>query len=154
MKIGSHEVNKATNDRLEKLFSQSSQRTQRCKMILNELSSEIISASIKVHKALGPGLLESVYESALAHELRKNGLLVSCQVSIPVMYDGTVLQSGFRADMVVNDEVIVELKSIDNVLPLHKKQLLTYLRLAGKPLGLLINFNVEILKDGITRIIN
>ena len=123
-------------------------------MILNELSSEIISASIKVHKTLGPGLLESVYESALAHELRKKGCSVSCQEPIPVNYEGTILQSGFRADMIVNDTVIIELKSIENILPLHKKQLLTYIRLAGKPLGLLINFNVEVLKDGITRIIN
>ena len=120
----------------------------------NQISGEIIDACIKIHKALGPGLLESVYESVLAYELRKRGLEVDVQVTIPVRYEGITLEVGFRADIIVNNFLIVELKSVENILPVHKKQLLTYLRLSDKRVGLLINFNTELMKDGITRVIN
>jgi len=120
----------------------------------NQVSGEIIDSCIKIHKQLGPGLLESVYETVLAYELRSRGLQVAIQVPIPVLYEGINLEVGFCCDMLVNDLVIVELKSIETVLPVHKKQLLTYLRLAGKHIGLLINFNNELMKDGILRIVN
>ncbi|OGR29110.1 MAG: GxxExxY protein [Desulfuromonadaceae bacterium GWB2_53_15] len=120
----------------------------------NQISGEIIDACIKIHKALGPGLLESVYESVLAYELRKRGLEVDVQVTIPVRYEGITLEVGFRADIIVNNFLIVELKSVENILPVHKKQLLTYLRLSDKRVGLLINFNTELMKDGITRVVN
>ena len=99
-------------------------------------------------------MLESVYESVLAYELRKRGLEVDVQVTIPVRYEGITLEVGFRADIIVNNFLIVELKSVENILPVHKKQLLTYLRLSDKRVGLLINFNTELMKDGITRVVN
>jgi len=120
----------------------------------NDLSEIIIECSIKIHKALGPGLLESVYEKVLAYELQKKGLKAECQVSIPIRYDNFVFSEGFRADIIVNDSVIVELKSIVDFDNVHFKQLLTYLKLSDKKLGLLINFNKELLKDGIKRVIN
>lgn len=124
-------------------------------MELNDLSSKIINAAITVHKELGPGLFESVYQSCMMIELQANGLKVEKEVSLPVFYSGQkVNEEGFRLDMLVYDIIIVELKSVEKVLPVHKKQLLTYLRLAKKPLGLLINFNEPMLTDGITRIIN
>lgn len=123
-------------------------------MVENRISGEIIDSCLKIHKALGPGLLETVYETVLAHELRARGFNVALQVSIPVCYEGITLEIGFRADMIVNDTVIVELKSVEAILPVHKKQLLTYLRLADKQVGLLVNFNSELMKDGITRIVN
>lgn len=123
-------------------------------MTENELSEIVIECSIKVHRKLGPGLLESVYEKVLAYELEKKGLLVKCQVPIPIQYDNIHFDEGFRADIVVNDAIIIELKSIRDFEPVHAKQLLTYLRLADKKLGLLINFNKELLKDGIKRVIN
>lgn len=122
---------------------------------LNQLSSKIINAAIVVHKELGPGLLESVYQSCMIIELQDSGLKVEPEVSLPVFYRGHKIQNeGFRIDMLVENLIIVELKSVEQVQSVHKKQLLTYLRLAGKPLGLLINFNESLLKDGITRIIN
>jgi len=120
----------------------------------NMVTGEIIDSCIKIHKQLGPGLLESVYEAVLTYELRTRGFQVAHQVPIPVCYETVKLEVGFRCDLLVNDLVIVELKSVENVLPVHKKQLLTYLRLARKPVGLLINFNSELMKDGISRIIN
>lgn len=123
-------------------------------MELNELTSEIINAAIAVHKDLGPGLLESVYHSCMIVELVHRSLKVESEVAVPVMYRGIkVNEDGFRLDLLVENIVVVELKSVEKVLPVHKKQLLTYLRLAGKPLGLLINFNESRLVDGITRII-
>ena len=107
-----------------------------------------------MHTKLGPGLLESVYEAALAHELEKRGLRVSRQQGIPVIYEEIRIHAGFHADLVVEDKVIVEIKAVEAVAPLHKRQLLTYLRLADKRLGLLINFNVVLIKHGITRIVN
>ncbi len=122
---------------------------------LNEISSHIIKAAINVHKELGPGLLESVYQSAMLFELKHMDIEVQSEVLIPVYYQGEkISEEGFRLDILVKDTVIVELKSVETVTKVHKKQLLTYLRLAKKPLGLLINFNEVMLKDGITRIIN
>jgi GxxExxY protein len=124
-------------------------------MELNQLSSKIIKAAINVHKKLGPGLLESVYQSCMVFELRYMSIKVQSEVPLPIFYRGQrVHEEGFRLDLLVEDKIIVELKSVEKVKDLHKKQLLTYLRLAKKPLGLLINFNEVMLKDGITRIIN
>jgi len=122
---------------------------------LNLLSSKVIEAAIKVHSELGPGLLESVYSSCMLVELREMNLDVRSEVPLPVFYRGKkITEDGFRLDLLIEDKIIVELKSLENIQPVHKKQLLTYLRLANKPLGLLINFNEALLKDGITRIIN
>lgn len=123
-------------------------------MTENAVAKQIVDVAYRAHLALGPGLLESVYEAVLASELQKRGLSVARQQVIPVVYEGTRFAMGFRADLVVQDSVIVEIKSIAEITPLHKKQLLTYLRLADKRLGLLINFNVALIKDGITRIVN
>ena len=124
-------------------------------MELNQLSSQIIKAAIAVHKELGPGLLEAVYQSCMIIELKSMNMNVQAEVPLPVFYRGQkVNEDGFRVDLLVEDLIVVELKSVDKVQPVHKKQLLTYLRLAKKPLGLLINFNESLLKDGITRVIN
>ncbi|MBD2714934.1 GxxExxY protein [Microvirga sp. STR05] len=120
----------------------------------NDVSYAVRGAAFKVHTALGPGLLESVYEAAMAHELRKNGLLVATQVGLPAYYDSVKLEVGFRLDLLVEDKVIVEIKSVDALLDVHHKQLLTYLRLSKRKLGLLINFNTPHVKDGIIRIAN
>ena len=120
----------------------------------NEIAQIIVDAALKVHKALGPGLLESVYERVLSHELQKRGLEVNIQVVVPIIYEGMVFNEAFRADLIVENKVIVELKSVENVQPVHKKQLLTYLRLAEKRLGLLINFGTVLLKDGVSRVVN
>jgi GxxExxY protein len=124
-------------------------------MDINHLSSSVIKAAINVHKELGPGLLESVYRSCLGIELSEMGLDVKTEVPVSVMFRGREISDhGFRLDLMVEDTLIVELKSVDQVKDVHKKQLLTYLKLTRKPLGLLINFNETLLKDGITRIIN
>ena len=120
----------------------------------NEVSATIIDVAMRIHRELGPGLLESVYQKVMAHELRKRGLHVEEQVPMPVEWDGERMEVGFRADLVVEGKVIVELKSVEGVTPVFKKILLTYLRVADKRLGLLINFNEALLKDGITRIVN
>ncbi len=111
----------------------------------------IIGAAIEVHKQLGPGLLESTYEECLCHELHLRGIQFRRQIDLPVTYKGLKLDCGYRLDLVVEDTVVVELKAVEQLLPVHEAQLLTYLRLAGKPVGLLINFNVPLLKDGIRR---
>jgi GxxExxY protein len=122
---------------------------------LNLLSSKVIEAAIKVHSELGPGLLESVYSTCMLVELREMNLDVKSEVPLPVFYRGKkIAEDGFRLDLLIEDTIIVELKSLENIQAVHKKQLLTYLRLANKPLGLLINFKEALLKDGITRIIN
>jgi GxxExxY protein len=121
-------------------------------MHLNEISGAVIDASYKIHTQLGPGLLESVYERVLAYELRKRGFTVETQLPVPIIYDEVYFDEGYRLDLLINESLIVEVKSIEEVVPLHKKQLLTYLRLRDKRLGLLINFNVELIKQGITRI--
>jgi GxxExxY protein len=120
----------------------------------NELSGKIIASCMEVHKELGPGLMESVYEICAEHVMKKNGLLVRRQVVLPVTFKGTTLNKEFVVDTVVNDLIIVEYKSIETILPVHEAQLVTYLKLANKKLGLLINFNVALLKDGIRRRIN
>jgi GxxExxY protein len=122
-------------------------------MHVNEITGQIVDAAIKVHRTLGPGLLESVYEIVLAYELVKRGFTVARQQAIPIVYETMTFDDAFRADLIVNNLVIVELKSIEAIAPVHKKQLLTYLRLSGRHVGLLINFNVELLKDGLTRIV-
>ena len=121
---------------------------------MNSISGKIVDAAFHVHKSLGPGLLESVYEVVLAHELQRRGLDVERQHPVPIEYDEIHLQIGFRADLLVENLIIVEIKSVEVLSPVHKKQLLTYLRLADKRLGLLINFNVALIKDGICRIVN
>ncbi len=120
----------------------------------NENATDVVDAAYSVHTTLGPGLLESVYEVALAHELRSRGHAVDRQVPIPIRYRDVVFEEGFRADLLVDGKVIVELKSVEQVSPVHKKQLLTHLRLADKRLGLLINFGEELIKNGISRVVN
>jgi GxxExxY protein len=118
---------------------------------VNEVSGQVVDAAMKVHTALGPGLLESAYEGCLLHELRKRGLRAANQEMLPVVYDGVQIDVGYRIDLLVQDMVIVELKAVDALAPIHEAQLLTYLKLSGKKVGLLINFNVLHLKDGIKR---
>jgi len=119
-----------------------------------EISEKAIAAALKVHSAIGPGVLESVYKTCMQHELQKAGLRVLSEVPLPVLYDGIRLDSGYRIDLLVEDLLIVELKCVGSLLPIHKAQLLTYLRLANKPIGLLLNFNVVHMRDGIKRILN
>jgi GxxExxY protein len=123
-------------------------------MQMNELTGAIIAAAMKVHSALGPGLLESVYERCLIHELNKIGLRTASQIHLPVAYDGLVLDGGYKLDVLVEDIVIVELKAAEMLTPLHSAQLLSYLKLSGKPVGLLINFNSIHLRSGIRRLVN
>lgn len=120
----------------------------------NAVARQIVDAAYRVHITLGPGLLESVYEAALAYELEKRGLRVSRQQAIPVVYEEVRIQMGFHADLLVEDQAIVEIKAVETIAPVHKKQLLTYLKLADKRLGLPIDFNVAPIKQGITRIVN
>lgn len=123
-------------------------------MTEDAVAREIVDAAFHMHRTLGPGLFESVYEAVLESELLKRGLQVARQHPVPIVYEGIRFEMGFRADLFVGDKVIVEIKSIAEVAALHRKQLLTYLRLADIRLGLLINFNVVLIKDGITRIVN
>jgi GxxExxY protein len=123
-------------------------------MTENEISRQIVDAAFQLHTRLGPGLLESVYEVLMAHELRKRGLQVERQVPVRIVYDGITFDEGFRADLIVEDLVIVELKSVEKTAPVHGKQVLTYLRLTGKRLGLLVNFGEAIIKHGIERVVN
>ena len=123
-------------------------------MTENDLSYMIRGAAFKIHSDLGPGLLESVYEVALSHELKLNGLEVKNQVGIPFIYNEIRFDIGFRLDILVNDLVIIEIKSVETLQAVHHKQLLTYLKLSDKKLGLLINFNIPSLRDGIVRIVN
>ncbi|MEJ2697355.1 MAG: GxxExxY protein [Candidatus Sulfobium sp.] len=123
-------------------------------MDLNELSSSIIGAAIEVHKFVGPGLLESAYEECLCHELTRRKIAFERQKALPIVYKDCRLDCGYRVDVVVNNAVIVELKACEQVEPIHKAQLLTYLRLSGIALGLLLNFNMPVMKDGIIRIVN
>ncbi|TWU06622.1 hypothetical protein CA54_50190 [Symmachiella macrocystis] len=120
----------------------------------NEIATQVVDAAIKVHSTLGPGLFEVVYETCIEHELKKRGLSVQRQVLIPVTYDSIQFEGAFVADLIVNDKVILELKSIETLLPVHKKQLLTYLKLAKKRLGLLLNFGAPLMKDGLVRLVN
>jgi GxxExxY protein len=120
----------------------------------NAIATQIVDAAFRIHTTFGPGLLESVYETVLSYELTRRGLRIARQQEIPLVYENVRIEIGFRADLIVEDKVIVEIKSIETLLPVHRKQLLTYLRLADKRLGLLINFNVALIKDGIARIVN
>lgn len=120
----------------------------------NRISSLIIGAAIEVHRELGPGLLESVYEFCLAQELRNRNLLVDEQVHLPLFYKGQKLNKEFIIDLLIEKEIIVELKTVETILPVHEVQLVTYLKLAQKKLGLLINFNVPVLRDGVVRKVN
>ena len=121
---------------------------------INEVSGCVVDAAMKVHTALGPGLLESAYEACLVYELRKRNRKAFSQVGLPVMYEDVKLDVGYRIDVLVDNMVIVELKAIEKILPLHEAQLLSYLKLSGKKVGLLINFNVKYLKQGIRRMVN
>ena len=121
---------------------------------LNEITEDIIGAAIEVHRALGPGLLESAYEACLAFELAEQGLRVERQKPLPVVYKKVKLDCGYRLDLLVEESVIVEIKAVAALTPLHKAQLLSYLRLSGCRVGLLINFNVEVLRNGIKRLVN
>ena len=120
----------------------------------NEIARTIVDAAFKVHKKLGPGLLESVYDACLTHELGLRGLYVARQRGIPVVYDTVRMNVGFRADLIVEELVVVEIKSVEAIARIHRMQLLTYLRLSEKRLGLLINFNTEVIRDGIRRVVN
>ena len=120
----------------------------------NQLTSEIISSAIEVHRHLGPGLLESTYEECMAFELRQRGLTVERQLELPIFYKGSQLEQNYRIDLLINKQVIIELKSINKIEPIHDAQLLTYLKLANKRFGLLLNFNVPVMKQGIKRLLN
>ena len=120
----------------------------------NEIAGQVVDAAFKIHKTLGPGLLESVYEEILAFELRKRELKLERQVAVPVVYESVRLEIGFRIDVLVEDKLIIEFKSVEKILDVHKSQLLTYLKLTGKRLGLLINFNEKLIKSGMSRVAN
>ena len=122
-------------------------------MEFDQLSNQVIGCALEVHRTLGPGLLESTYEQCLAHELSLAGISFKLQCPLPVKYKGIKLDCGYRIDLLVNDELIVELKSVDQIMGIHQAQLLTYMKLFGAKVGLLINFNVEILKTGIKRFV-
>jgi len=123
-------------------------------MTENEIAKIIVDAAFKIHTRVGPGLLESAYQALLVYELKRRGLSVVTEQPIPIHYEDVHLEVGYRADLVVEDKVIVELKSVEQIAPVHPKQLLTYLKLADKRLGLLINFGDALIKNGITRIVN
>jgi GxxExxY protein len=123
-------------------------------MTENEISKEIVDAAYKIHTKFGPGLLESAYQAVLVHELKKRGLQVAPEQPVPLLYEGVALDVGYKADLIVEDKVIVELKSVEKTAPVHSKQLLTYLKVADKRLGLLINFGEVLIKNGITRVAN
>jgi GxxExxY protein len=123
-------------------------------MDIEAVGRQIVDASIKVHRALGPGLLESAYQHCLAYELRKRGLWVDCEVQLPVVYDGVRIDAGYRIDMLVEGSVIVENKAVQRLLPVHEAQLLTYLKLHDRRLGYLLNWNVPLMKQGIKRMVN
>src|SRR5438046_6790860 len=123
-------------------------------MTENEVAKQVVDVAYKIHTGFGPGLLESVYETIMAYELQKRGLQVIRQQPIPVVYEDIRMELGFRADLIIENRVVVEVKSVEAIAPVHKKQLLTYLRLTDKSLGLLINFNVDLIKGGITRVVN
>ncbi|MBZ5521221.1 MAG: GxxExxY protein [Acidobacteriia bacterium] len=118
------------------------------------LTGQIIGLAMRVHSAIGPGVLESVYRTCLRYEIEKAGFEVQSELSLPVRYEGMTLQSGYRVDLMIEKRVIVELKCVETILPIHKAQLMTYLRLANLPLGLLLNFNVVYLREGISRVLN
>lgn len=121
---------------------------------IEEIAKIIVGASLQVHRALGPGLLESAYQSCLAFELRKRGLKVECELVLPIFYDGHQIDAGYRIDMLIENMIIIENKAVDQLLPIHQAQLLTYLKLKDCRLGFLLNWNVRLMKDGIRRVAN
>jgi GxxExxY protein len=123
-------------------------------MDIEEVARVIVDAAIKVHRTLGPGLLESAYQQCMAYELRKRGLKVDCEVALPVVYDGINIDAGYRIDMLIEDMVIIENKTVDHLLPIHEAQLLTYLKLRSCQLGFLLNWNSVLMKVGIKRLVN
>jgi GxxExxY protein len=123
-------------------------------MTENEIAKHIVDAAFKIHTTVGPGLLESVYEAVMEQELARRGLHTQRQQALPVVWENIHLEAGFRVDLIVENKVILEIKSVEAIAPVHKKQLLTYLRLAHKRLGILINFDVDLIKDGIARVVN
>jgi iron complex transport system substrate-binding protein len=144
----SHEGTKA---RGKEIASREGAKTRRA---VEEIAAIVVDCALNLHKDLGPGLLESVYEAVLASMLEQRGLTVERQKPVPICYQGVTLDEGFRLDLLVDGQLIVELKSVETIHPVHPKQLLTYLRLMGLPLGLLINFGAPLLKDGLKRIVN
>ena len=120
---------------------------------MEKVGTEVVDAAFKVHVALGPGLLESAYERCLSFELERRGHAVQRQLELPLHYDGLILDAGYRLDLLVDDVVVVELKAVDVLLPIHQSQVLTYLKLSGRRLGFLMNFNVRLLKEGLRRVI-
>ena len=123
-------------------------------MEIEKIATEIVDSAIKVHKALGPGLLESAYQQCLIYELRQRGLTVDSEVPMPIKYGEVKIEVGYRMDLVINKMIVVENKTVEKLLPIHQAQLLTYLKLSGYNLGFLLNWNVTIMKDGIKRIVN
>jgi len=121
---------------------------------INQISHRIIAAAMKVHSALGPGLLESAYHACLFHELRRQGISVRSQVGLPVVYEGERIEVGYRVDLIVENAIVIEVKSVEAIHPVHEAQLLSYMRLSGKQVGLLINFHVVHLRDGIRRMVD
>ncbi|MEE4303359.1 MAG: GxxExxY protein [Wenzhouxiangella sp.] len=124
------------------------------RLAIERTSKVVVDSMVKVHSALGPGLLESIYQTCLEHEIKKRGLDVQTEVFVPIHYDGIEIDKGLRADMIINDSVMVENKAVQALLPVHKTQLFTYLKLSGLRLGLLANWNCSLMKDGITRVVN
>ncbi len=123
-------------------------------MDVDDVGKVIVDSAIKVHKALGPGLLESAYQTCLAYEIVKRGLVVACEVTLPIRYENQIIENGYRIDMLVDNCVIVENKTVENISPIHEAQLLTYLKLKGCWLGYILNWNVTRMKDGIKRMVN
>ncbi len=122
-------------------------------MDIEEVARQIVDAAIKVHRALGPGLLESAYEHCLAYEIRQRGLRVECQIVLPIVYEGQRIDAGYRVDMLVEDCIIIENKAVEQTLPIHEAQLLTYMKLRGYRMGFLLNWNVKLMKDGIKQMV-
>lgn len=122
--------------------------------MINDLTSTVIESAIKIHKELGPGLLESAYKEYLAYELNKKGLVVEKEKPVPLIYEEVKLECGYRLDLIINNELIIEIKSVDAIADIHIAQALTYMKLMNRKYGLLINFNVPLLKDGIKRLVN
>jgi GxxExxY protein len=120
----------------------------------NKITHEIMDCFLKVHKAMGPGLLESIYEECLCYELQKRNMSFSRQISLPILYDGISLKNSLRLDLVVENKVVLELKSIEKILPIHEAQILSYLKLSKLPIGFLVNFNVPLIKNGVKRFVN
>ncbi len=146
----------------ETIFTAKTQRTQSFEQVRKGMTTEIqekigkdvVDCSILVHSNLGPGLLESVYETCLSHELKQRSYNVECQKSLPVSYKNLLIENGYRIDLLINESVIIELKAVESILTIHKAQLITYLKLSGISLGYLINFNTPLLKNGLHRIVN